>query len=81
MTDKDKQTDFPEQDAPAQLSLWSIVSSTLAAAIGVQHSKNRQRDFKAGKMLPFIIAGVVFTLVFIGSVFTVVQLVLSNAGR
>lgn len=64
-----------------KLSLFSIVASTLAAAIGVQNSKNRQRDFKSGKMLPFIIAGVVFTLLFIGTVFTVVQIVLKNAGH
>jgi hypothetical protein len=70
-----------ENEEQANLSLMSIVASTLAAAIGVQNSRNRKRDFKSGRMLPFIIAGVVFTLLFIGTVFTVVQLVLKNAGH
>lgn len=80
MSDADQKRDEEKEDQPT-LSLMSIVASTLSAAIGVQNSKNRKRDFKSGKMLPFIIAGVIFTLVFIGTVFTVVQVVLKNAGH
>lgn len=80
MSNADDKDDSEKEDRPA-LSLMSIVASTLAAAIGVQNSKNRKRDFKSGRMLPFIIAGVVFTLVFIGTVLTVVNVVLSDAGR
>jgi len=64
-----------------KLSLLSVIGSAFSAAIGIQNSKNRERDFKSGKMLPFIVAGVVFTLLFIGTVFTVVQIVLKNAGH
>lgn len=55
---------------------WSIVLSTLAAAIGVQSNKNRERDFAQGSPLPFIAAGVIFTVLFILTVVTVVNLVL-----
>lgn len=78
MSDADNKPDGNDKEEPATLSLLSIVASTLAAAIGVQNSKNRKRDFKSGKMLPFIIAGVVFTLIFIGTVLTIVNVVLSN---
>lgn len=64
----------------SSLNPMQVVSSVFAAGLGVQSSKNRERDFKQGKFSVFIIAGVVFTLLFIGAVFTVVQLVLSNAG-
>ncbi len=63
-----------------KISLLSVVGSTMWAALGVQRSKNRERDFKSGKMLPFIIAGVIFTLGFIGALIAVVRVVLSNAG-
>jgi hypothetical protein len=61
------------------LSFWQIVGSTLAAAFGVQSSKNRARDFEKGKPIHFIIAGVVFTLIFIALVVLVVSLVLPEA--
>lgn len=58
--------------------LGSVIKSILAAAIGVQSDKNRQRDFEQGSPLTFIIGGIIFTLLFIAAVATVVGLVLSN---
>jgi len=69
-----------KDDKPKDISLLTIIGSTLSAAVGVQRSKNRERDFKSGKMLPFIIAGLIFTLIFIGTVLTIVNVVLKNAG-
>ncbi len=60
--------------------LLQIVASVFSAAIGIQSSKNQQRDFKHGKARVFIISGIIFTLLFIGTVFTVVRLVLRQAG-
>ena len=57
-------------------SFFSIVRSALAAAIGVQSSKNRERDFTEGSPLAFIAAGIIFTVLFILTVVTVVHLVL-----
>ena len=45
----------------------------------MQSSKNRERDFKEGSFLPFIIAGIIFTARFVGSVYLVVSTVLENA--
>lgn len=56
----------------------ALVKSILAAAVGVQSNKNRQRDFQQGSPLAFIIGGIIFTLLFIAAVATVVGVVLSN---
>jgi len=64
-----------------KVSFISIVQSTLAAAIGVQSEKNRQRDFKHGKPIYFIISGIIFIVVFIAMIMTIVQLVLPTASQ
>jgi len=71
----------PGSEQPERLNLLQVISSVFAAGLGVQSSKNRQRDFKQGRFGVFIAAGIIFTLLFIGVVFTVVQLVLKNAGH
>lgn len=60
------------------MTFRQIVGSVLAAALGVQSSKNRERDFRQGRPIVFIIAGLLFTGLFIGTVYTVVSLVLST---
>jgi hypothetical protein len=68
-------------DDNQSLNPLQVISSIFAAGLGVQSSKNRERDFKQGRAGVFIVAGIVFTLLFIGIVFTVVQLVLKSAGN
>ena len=63
----------------SKVTLISVIQSTLAAAIGVQSEKNRVRDFKHGKPVHFIIAGLILLLVFILAIVTVVQLVLPSS--
>jgi hypothetical protein len=58
----------------------AVLMSTLAAALGVQSNKNRERDFKHGNIKVFAIAGIIFTVLFIAAVITVVKMVLNNAG-
>ncbi|TWC35617.1 DUF2970 family protein [Pseudomonas sp. SJZ079] len=62
------------------LTLWEMLQSVLAAALGVQSGKNRSRDFSRGKPSHFIILGLLFTLVFVLVLFAVVKLVLHFAG-
>jgi hypothetical protein len=62
------------------LSLWEMLQSVFSAALGVQSSKNRARDFSRGKPSHFIILGVLFTVLFVLVIFGVVQLVLHMAG-
>ncbi len=71
----------PEQKQPAPLpkpGMLQIVGSVLSAAIGIQSSKNQQRDFEHGRARNFIIAGIVFVVIFVATVFTVVSMVLKG---
>ena len=56
----------------------STLSILIAAAFGVQSSKNRERDFSRGKPIHFIILGVGFTAVFVLVMIAVVRLILSS---
>lgn len=72
----------PAADEPPDesLSAWQIVASSLAAAFGVQSSRNRRRDFSRGRAVHFIIAGVVLTALFVLLMAMLVSLVLSGVG-
>ena len=61
-------------------SFGQVVLSTLAAAIGVQTNKNRERDFKGGSFKAYIAAGIIFTTLFVLTLVLVVKMVLSNMG-
>ena len=54
-----------------------ILQSTLAAAFGVQSQRNRAKDFEEGNAGWFILAGIIFTVVFVFTVLTVVNLVVA----
>lgn len=56
-----------------------VMSSVFAAGLGVQSSKNRERDFQEGRAGVFIAAGAIFTLLFIVGMVVIVQLVLKGA--
>ena len=66
--------------ADQQPTFWQVIISVLAAFFGVQSDKNRERDFKHGKPIHFIIAGLLLTLLFILVVWGVVKLTLKAAG-
>lgn len=61
-------------------SFGQVVLSTLAAAIGVQSNKNRERDFKGGSIKAYVAAGLIFTALFVLTLVLVVKTVLSNMG-
>ncbi|MBU3056141.1 DUF2970 domain-containing protein [Pseudomonas indica] len=69
-----------QSDDRKPLTFWQMLHSVLAAALGVQSGKNRARDFTQGKPSHFIILGVVFTLLFVLTIFGVVKLVIHLAG-
>jgi len=70
----------PEQENAGNSSnrptIWQVIMSVLAAALGVQNRKNRERDFTHGNPVVFIIAGVIFTALFIMTILSVVFLVI-----
>ncbi|NKC00783.1 MAG: DUF2970 domain-containing protein [Pseudomonadales bacterium] len=67
----------PQTDEPTPLTFWQVLHSTLAAAFGVQSSKNRERDFTRGKASQFILMGIGFTVVFVLVMVGIVTLILS----
>jgi hypothetical protein len=67
-----------DQDQPRVGPLQTI-SSVFAAAFGVQSSKNRERDFQQGRFANFAIAGILFTILLVGTLYLVVSTVLENA--
>ena len=81
MADQEKHTDDEGGQEQTSLNPFQVVASIFAAGLGIQSSRNRERDFKQGRAGVFIVAGIVFTLIFIGTVYTVVQLVLKSAGN
>ena len=63
-----------------QPSLLSVLGSVLASMFGVQSSRKREQDFTHGKPFHYIIVGLFVTLVFILTIWGVVQLVMHLAG-
>lgn len=58
-------------------SLLQIAKAVLGAFIGVQSEQQRVKDFQSNSALPYIVAALVFALVFIGILMLIVSLVLS----
>ena len=57
-------------------SLLDVIKSVAASAIGVQSSANRERDFEQNSVVPYILVGVVFVVLFVLTLAFVVSLVL-----
>jgi hypothetical protein len=57
-------------------TLMQVVASVLSAAFGVQSTANRERDFQHGSATTYIVAGIVFTVIFVFAVLTVVRMVI-----
>ena len=53
----------------------TILITVLAAAVGVQNKKNLERDFSQSSPLPFIVAGVLFTVFFVVALITLVSFI------
>ncbi|MBB3140720.1 DUF2970 domain-containing protein [Halomonas organivorans] len=45
--------------------MWNVIKSVLAAFFGVQKESRRREDFTSGRVMPFIIAGVLMALVLV----------------
>ena len=81
MTDEPTATDQSQPKAPETgddkpLTFWQMLGSTLAAAVGVQSSRNRHRDFSRGKASHFIFMGIAFTALFVLAMIGLVSLIL-----
>ncbi len=68
-----------EQQAPQKPGLKQVIGSVLASVIGVQSAKNKERDFQQGSFKTFVIAAIVFTVLFVAALAGLVSVVLSAA--
>ncbi len=59
--------------------LGSVVGSVFASMFGVQSSKKHQDDFERGSPALYIVVGLIATVLFILTVWSVVRLVVSAA--
>ena len=50
-----------------------------AAFLGVQSSRNRERDFTRGRPIHFVIGGVIGTLLFLLSIYLFVRVLIGTA--
>ena len=72
-----QRTDRPNAERQGT-GFLSVMQSVFAAMVGVQSSENKERDFKHGKPLHFIVGGLLGTLVFILLVWLLVQYLLKS---
>jgi len=70
---------MPSNDSKQQAkpSTGQIVMSVMAAFLGVQNDKNRQRDFAGGNIKIYIAVGIVVTIGLVLGLMMLVKLVLS----
>ena len=73
MSESDDSTQQPPENKP---TFVQVMMSVFAAAIGVQSAKNRERDFSQSSPMPYIVGGLIFTVLFVLSIVGVVMLVL-----
>lgn len=64
-----------EQEDKRPLTLLQVAGSVFAAGFGVQSKENKRRDFSRGKPWQFIVVGIGFTVLFLVTVLTIVNVV------
>ncbi len=69
-----------KQKEEETLALWEVFQGVNAMFIGVQSEKNRERQFKYGKVHQFIIVGIILTIVFVVHIILLVKYVMIWAG-
>jgi len=77
--DDARQSAAEEPQSRPGTGFWGVAKSVLWAGLGVQSEANRQRDFKQGRMVHFIIGGLVGTLLFMLVVWLWVQSMLAGS--
>jgi hypothetical protein len=74
-----EEKDTSKNPALKKPNILQVIGSVMAAGFGVQSSKNRERDFKQGSLKVYVIAGLIFTVLFIFTIYTIVSTVISQA--
>ena len=76
MSDKEEQRE--NKNSPG---IFSVILSVLAAMIGIQSDKNRERDFEKGHLGNYIFVGVIVVAIFVFTLISVVNNVLEDAAK
>ncbi len=58
-----------------------VIFSVLAAMIGVQSEKNRERDFTKGDIGNYIFVGIIMVVIFIFTLISIVNNILEDAAK
>ena len=54
-------------------TITQVIKSVLAAFIGVQSEANRKKDFESGSLSAYVIAGMIFTTLFVVTIIFLVS--------
>ncbi|MDP1932439.1 MAG: DUF2970 domain-containing protein [Gammaproteobacteria bacterium] len=71
---KEEVTSANEQ--PRKIPFWRMMLSVMQASFGVQNKENKERDFSSGSITGFVVAALIFTVVFVLVIVGVVSIVL-----
>lgn len=66
------------EPGPVKPGWRQLLKSVAGAFVGVQSEQQRQHDFQSQSFLPFLIAGIVATALFVGLLLLVVSLVTAS---
>ena len=80
MTTPDTSSKPDPKDSPKQPGALDIVFSVLSYFMGVQSSRNQERDFRHGRPIHFIIVGLGLTVLLILGIWLAVKFALRAAG-
>lgn len=74
----------PEQESnqaekQKPIGFFSVVGSVLAALLGIQSDKNRQRDFQQSSATSFIVVGIILVIGLVITMVVIVNSVISSS--
>lgn len=75
-----EQSPTPRPEPEPRPGWLHVIQSVLAAMIGVQSGKNRERDFEAGKPADYLFIGIIAIVLFVLTLVGVVKWILADAG-
>jgi len=68
------------EESDSSIGLIQTVLSIFAAVFGVQSEEKHKRDFEKGDATNFILGGIIFVILFIGTIYFIVGRILDQAG-
>ena len=66
------------REREVSMNFVKTIKSVVAAFLGVQSDKNRERDFQEGQLSHFVIVGIATVLIFIVCLVVIVSLVIPS---